>query len=174
MQPRQLQDLFEELSGPLVLYARTWCDAPDDAVQEAFIDLANATITPDSPKAWLYKTTRRKAHNIARAEGRRRRYHALATRAASGEVDAWFESSGRAGELVADDVAQALEELSSEERELVTARVWGNLNFEQLADVLGCSVSAAHRRYAAGLAKLKALLNKVDDVKLVKSDKTPS
>jgi RNA polymerase sigma-70 factor (ECF subfamily) len=55
-----LQELFASLSNALVLYARQWCRTPEDAVQEAFIDLANCASEPTYPKAWLYTTTRRK------------------------------------------------------------------------------------------------------------------
>ncbi|MCU0713024.1 MAG: hypothetical protein MUC43_13265 [Pirellula sp.] len=57
MHPAILQELFADLSNALVLYARGWCKNPEDAVQEAFIDLANCNPEPSSPKAWLYTTT---------------------------------------------------------------------------------------------------------------------
>jgi RNA polymerase sigma-70 factor (ECF subfamily) len=83
-----LQELFASLSNALVLYARQWCRTPEDAVQEAFIDLANCSSEPTYPKAWLYTTTRRKAQNIARAESRHRNH-----------LEQWIQESGadRAG-----------------------------------------------------------------------------
>ena len=41
------------------LYARQWCHAPDDALQEALIELLRQSPAPDNPVAWLYKTLRR-------------------------------------------------------------------------------------------------------------------
>lgn len=154
MQQQRLQELFDELSGPLVLYARGWCDAPDDAVQEAFIDLSRCSVEPDSPEAWLHKTTRRKAQNIARAEGRRQKHHQRACQ----EQVAWFDECRSSNDLAPTDVVRGLELLSTEERELVVARVWGQLGFEQLAELLDCSISSAHRRYTAALSQLKTLV----------------
>ncbi len=155
MHPKLLQELFELLSGPLVLYARGWCDYPDDAVQEAFIDLANCSSDPKSPHAWLYTTTRRKAQNIARSEHRRRRHQ----RRAGEQADHWFRDSSLSTEWLPEDVAAALQQLSSDQREVVVARVWGELSFEQLAEVLDCSLSSAHRRYSAALKQLESLLS---------------
>ncbi len=158
MQQPSLQRLFDELSAALVLYARQWCDTPDDAVQEAFIDLANGAAEPESPKAWLYTTTRRKAQNMARAEGRRRRHHRLASEQQPTDGEEWFTASSNRIAFPTEEIMRGLEALPSEARELVVARVWGELNYEQLAELLGCSVSSAHRRYQAALRCLKDLL----------------
>lgn len=155
MHQQRLQQLFTELSAALVLYARQWTGYPDDAVQEAFIDLANCPELPDSPKAWLYTATRRKAQNIARSETRRRRHQQHASETSSG----WFDESLDAI-WPAEDVQHALETLADDERELVVARIWGELNFEQLAELLTCSTSSAHRRYTAALSKLKNIMTK--------------
>ena len=159
MQQERLRELFEALSAPLVLYARVWCAAPDDAVQEAFIDFANLEAVPECPRAWLYKTTRRKAQNIARSEVRRKTHHERA-----GQLqDEWFDISRSESELAPSDVIHALNQLERGERELVTARIWGELGYEQLADLLGCSVSSAHRRYHAALSRLRTLMNQQDN-----------
>ncbi len=158
MQPHQLQQLFDEHSSALVLYARQWCTLPDDAVQEAFIDLAKTHVEPDCPKSWLYTTARRKAQNIARAEQRRRTHHrAAAEQPSHQEHERWFHSTG-ATQLVAEDVVRGLALLSADERELLVARIWGDLSFEQLARLLNCSISSAHRRYSAALQHLKAAM----------------
>jgi RNA polymerase sigma-70 factor (ECF subfamily) len=41
---------------------------------------------------------------------------------------------------------------------VVVARTWGGLGFEQIAELVGCSTSTAHRRYVAGLAALRERL----------------
>lgn len=164
MHQQRVQKLFDELSAALVLYARQWCDLPDDAVQEAFIDLAKCCNEPESPKAWLYTTTRRKSQNIARSESRRRHHQQRAGKQRTNSDDSvdWFAKSSPAV-LPPEDVIGGLGVLDSDERELVVARIWGDLNFEQLAELLDCSVSSAHRRYIAVLAKLKSLLAEGDE-----------
>ena len=52
----------------------------------------------------------------------------------------------------------ALDELSNEKREVVIARIWGGLTFEEIAEVAEISSSEAHRRYEAALASLRKRL----------------
>lgn len=166
-----LEELFDALSSPLTLYAQQWCNSPDDAVQEAFVDLSNCKSVPLSPKAWLYTTTRRKAQNIARAEMRRARHQQNFARQQSSEnlsAD-WFSSSDGAT-LVPEQIAQGLQRLPPDQRELLVARVWGELNFEELSILMGCSVSSAHRRYAAALQHLKSVIKRDDSISLGKTD----
>ena len=56
---------MDEHGAAKSLYARQWCRVPDDALQEALIDLARQDPVPDNPVAWLYKTVRRRAMNLA-------------------------------------------------------------------------------------------------------------
>ena len=39
--------LIDAHAAPLVLYARLWCDAPEDVVQEAFLKLVRQGRPPD-------------------------------------------------------------------------------------------------------------------------------
>lgn len=161
MHSQRIQELYREHAAALVLYARQWCCAPDDALQEAMLALANCDPLPHDPVAWLYTATKRRAMNIARGEARREQHH---TRAAEGQSQ-WFalpdhNSEGRRAEELADSVVAGLETLADDERELVVARVWGNLAFEQLGQLLGCSASSAHRRYGAALSKLRSVVER--------------
>ncbi len=49
----------------------------------------------------------------------------------------------------------ALVALTEQEREVVIARVWGGLTFQQIATVMEISTSTAHRRYVESLADLR-------------------
>lgn len=152
MNSQRLLELYRTHAAALVLYARTWCSAPDDAVQEALMALAECVPEPDDPVAWLYTAVKRRALNIARADSRRE-YHLR--RAAEGQSH-WF--TGNSQELAAETVADAVESLSVDERELVVARVWGMLSFEQLGELQNCSASSAHRRYQAALERMRLAL----------------
>jgi RNA polymerase sigma-70 factor (ECF subfamily) len=55
----------------------------------------------------------------------------------------------------------ALQGLPIEQREIVVARLWGGLNFEQIAEVAGCSVSTAFRRFSAGIDALRKELGEL-------------
>ena len=106
--PEHLAELLRRHAPALVLYARTWCDSPDDVVQEALLSLVAQRQPPRD----------------------------TAARAAT----------------------EVLESLASENREVIVARLWGGLTFEEIATLAGCSSSAAHRRYTSGMSELKERL----------------
>ena len=145
----QLRQLIDAHGAALVLYARQWCHAPDDALQEALIDLVRQQPAPETPVAWLYKTVRRRAMNLSRADMRRARHH----RQASAEREPWFQPSSDSSDEPL-DIEALLTQLSSQEREIVVARIWGALSLQQVAELVGSSTSAVHRRYQQALRKL--------------------
>ena len=82
------------------------------------------------------------------AKGRRRRESAVA------RPEGWFVEPAADG-LDADEAVAALQCLSMDEREIIVARLWGGLSFEQIAEVAGCSASTAFRRFSAGIHALR-------------------
>jgi RNA polymerase sigma factor (sigma-70 family) len=156
MDPERLGRLIDGLAAALELYARPWCDAPEDVVQEAFVKLAAQARPPSDPAAWLFRAVRNGAINEGIARQRRRRHEGLAATKAG-----WFESdaSARHGSAVDPESAQAaLEGLPVDQREVIVARLWGGLTFEQIADVAGTSSSSVHRLYHVGLTALRERL----------------
>jgi RNA polymerase sigma-70 factor (ECF subfamily) len=51
-----------------------------------------------------------------------------------------------------------LAELPLQLREVIVARLWGGLTFEDIARLAGCSLPTAHRRYQTGLTQLRERL----------------
>lgn len=150
---RRLRRLMDRHGPALVLYARQWCDTPEDVVQEALAKLATRRREPANEPAWLYRVVRNGAISASRSARRRRRHEAAAAR----ERRAWFTSvNGRHPDVEA--ATAALESLPVEQREVVVAHLWGGLTFEQVGRVVECSSSQAHRRYAAGLKALRERL----------------
>src|SRR5262249_50828831 len=147
MGPDQLGRLVDEHAAALALYARQWCSAPEDVVQEAFLKLVAQKPPPEQPVAWLYKVVRRAALSAARSARCRPRHE---TEAAA-RSPAWFVPSEGKG-LDAATAAAALQALPDEQREVIVAYLWGGLTFEQVADVMNTSSSTAHRWYLAGLS----------------------
>ena len=137
----------------MTLYARQWCAAPEDVVQDAFLKLFAQKVPPANQVAWLYRVVRNAAISAARATQRRRR-HELA---AAARAPAWFQTDDAAA-LDGDAAAAALGGLPLEQREVIVAHLWGGLTFEQVGEVTGCSASTAHRAYLAGLSALRERL----------------
>ena len=152
MTPWHLGELIDRHGPALVLYARQWCAAPEDVVQDAFLKLIGQHRPPDDPAAWLFRVVRNAG--AGRGQGRP---PAAEARAVVARADHWFVEPDIDG-LDAEKAVGALERLPAELRETIVARLWGGLTFEQIADVSGCSASSAFRRYEAGIAALREIL----------------
>lgn len=151
MTGRRVGELADAYAGPLVLFARQWCDAPEDAVQDAFCKLVQLPIEPDDPAAWLFRAVRNRAVDLGRSGRRRARREAAAAR-----PEGWFRDPGDGTDTAA--AVRALDRLPGDQREVIVARLWGGMTLEQVAAAVGCSVSTAHRRYEAGIAALRERL----------------
>ncbi len=147
------QRIFEDYGAALVLYARQWCRHPEDALQEAMLELMRQPTPPEDEIAWLFQAVRFRAINLNRSETRRSKHqqHAAETH------QAWFIPNPSA-RLEVQDLKSALNDLPVLEREIVIARVWGGLSFEQIAMLVGRSISAVHRRYGSALNCLQQSL----------------
>ena len=152
MRPTDVARLIDRHAAALVLYARQWCDAPEDVVQEAFFKLVRQGRPPEDPVAWLYRVVRHGALDAAKTARRRQRRESAVARPVR-----WFVEPGVDG-LDAETAVAALQRLPPEQREVIVARHWGGLSFEQIAEVAGCSASTAFRRYSAGVEALRRQL----------------
>ncbi len=103
--------------------------------------------------AWLYRVVRNRAINAARSTRRQtRRETAVAARR-----QPWFEAA-EGDRLDAAAATEALKELSPEEREVIVARLWGGLSFDEIADLSSMSASTVYRCYQRGLMSLRERL----------------
>lgn len=151
--PELLAKLLDEHGPALVLYARQWCSTPDDVVQEAFIRLAGQREMPARLAPWLYRVVRNGAMSAARGARRRRAHESVAAQRA----DDYFEPSP-GDRLDAVEAARYLDSLPQEQREVIVAKLWGGLSFQEIGDLVGTSASSAHRWYEAGIAALRQRL----------------
>jgi RNA polymerase sigma-70 factor (ECF subfamily) len=152
MQAHEFASLVDAHAARLVLYARQWCGAPEDVVQDALLKLARLRRPPDDVVAYLYRMVRNGALDAGKMQRRRERHESLAARPAN-----WFVEPAVEG-LDAGSAVRALEQLPQEQREVIVARLWGGLSFEQIAGIAGCSPSTAFRRHEAGIEALRRLL----------------
>ena len=151
-----LGQLIDRHAAALILFARQWCSAPEDVVQDAFIKLMQQSTLPDPVLPWLFLVVRNGAISVARAESRRRRRE-LAVAAHS---RAWFIADP-AQTLDAALLHEALAGLPADQREVIVAHIWGGLTFEQIGNLASCSTSMAYRRYTTGVETLRARLGEV-------------
>jgi RNA polymerase sigma factor (sigma-70 family) len=151
--PEILTRLLDEHGAPLVLYARQWCDMPEDVVQDAFLALVRQPAAPENVVGWIYRAVRNGAINAARGSRRRTRRETAAAEAS----DAWFHA-GLDDRLDAAEAAHAMRQLPIAERETIVARLWGGLSYDEIAQLTGSSTSTVHRWYQAGLNSLRERL----------------
>jgi RNA polymerase sigma factor (sigma-70 family) len=133
----------------LLLIARSFGCSGEDAVQEAFMALSRQPKLPDEPLAWLVKVARNQVLQWNRSEQRRTQRHLV--RAAD---SSWFENAEHES-IDAIEVTEALKKLPNNLCEVVTMHLWGQLTFEQIADVVGSSRSTVYRRYADAIQILR-------------------
>jgi RNA polymerase sigma factor (sigma-70 family) len=149
--------LLDRHAAALELFARQWCETPEDVVQEAFVKLASARTPPDNPAAWLFRVVRNGALNAAQAARRRRRHETEAASSSTG----WFvpqQTAASSESLEPETAADELRSLPLDQREVVVAHIWGGLSFQEIAVVSGCSASTAHRLYSSGLSAMRERL----------------
>ena len=151
--PELLGRLLDQHADRLELYARQLCNCPEDAVQETFVELARQPAVPTELVPWLYRVVRNKAISASRADQRHKSHESQAAVRRA----AWFEpSSGDALDAAA--AMTVLEGLDPLEREVVVARIWGGLSFQQIGELIGATDSTAHRRYESALAAIRRKL----------------
>ena len=144
-----------------VLYARQLgADDAEGAVQEAFLRLWERICTDDPPPnctAWLFRVIR----NLVADQARRKRRTDTAAQRLAFERPAWFESEMSAAEQndQSRTVENALKQLDADEREVVTAKIWGELTFDEIAELTGVPKSTVFDRYHKALKKLRIALN---------------
>jgi RNA polymerase sigma factor (sigma-70 family) len=140
--------LYRQHAAALLLYARQWPGNGEDLVHDAFVKLARQSPPPERVLPWLYRVVRNTAVAAQRATARRRRREGKI-----GASEVWFAAAD--DQLDAQDAVRRLGRLTLELREVIVARIWGGLTFQEIAQLVGCSLPTAHRRYQAGLTELR-------------------
>jgi RNA polymerase sigma-70 factor (ECF subfamily) len=152
LSPETVTRLWDEQSAALALYARQWCDAPEDVVQEAFLLLVRQPLAPENPVGWIYRVVRTRAMNAARSGRRQARREAAAA-----DAEVWFDTTGD-DRLDGRSATAALKRLPEDQRETIIARLWGGLSFEEISRLRGVSESTVRRCYDRGVQSLRERL----------------
>jgi RNA polymerase sigma factor (sigma-70 family) len=156
MRANEFTEIVRRYGPAMVLYARQWCDCPEDVVQTAFLKLIKQKDIPTQTAGWLFQVVRNAAIDAGRSAQRRRKYE---LNAGASKPQSFFPAEF-SSDLDHEQVELLLDQLPIEIREVIIAHIWGGLTFEQIADNLGCSASTAFRRYSEGLDLLRKQLNK--------------
>lgn len=159
MPPEDLAETWRRCSSRLLLIARAIGEPAEDAVQEAFLQLAKQSPTPCDPFAWLVIVTRNQLLQWRRSGQRRRK------REQRPDHRNWFDQDQLQIEssLDAMQVTRELERLDPEQRQVIVMHLWGELSFDQIAEVTGSSRSTAHRTFQSAIKTMRQKFNPSPD-----------
>ena len=153
-----LAEIVDAHADALLLFARQWSVvSAEDIVQEAFLQLVRRVRGNDPPEhvvPWLFRVVRNESISWHHAS---RRSRARENRVAA-EQPCWFEPSMET-RLDAIRAAEELQTLPMDQREVIVARIWGGLSFEEIAALTESSRSTVHRRYCSALETLRRNLS---------------
>jgi len=144
-----VRSLYEKHGRALLAYASALLRDPsaaEDVLHQVFLKLLRGRVAIDGePARYLFRAVRNGALNHIRGQSKE-------VELADGA--AWLESPDGSKETAL-ALQSALNALPAEQREVVVLRIWGQLTFEEAAEVIGVSPNTAASRYRYGLAKLK-------------------
>ena len=151
--PEKLGKLLDRYWPVLVKWIGGAREGAEDIVQVAFIKLAAEEPEPTNCVAWLFTVTKRLAinENISHSKRRTRESHAGTQKTQN--VDS-------PDELELQDLLNILEE---REREIVIAKIWGELTFDQIGSLSGDSKASVWRIYQSGISKLREAYRECSD-----------
>jgi|SRR5262245_35570895 len=147
----QLAELIDGQAAALVLWTGSRCGAAEDVVQEAFCRLAAQDPPPANPVGWLYRVCRNLAERQRRSDSRRREREQVQAQRRSLSAEA-------TDPLELAETLAAVERLDAELREVLVARIWGQLSLAEIGQLCGISTATAHRRYESALQTLRMQL----------------
>jgi RNA polymerase sigma factor (sigma-70 family) len=156
--------LYRSAGAAVLGYALSRCASREDALDltaETFLVAwrrrAELPTDPGDARAWVFGVARGCLANLARGDRRSQR---LGQRLVEESQAATLPDPARIHESRADNrqVRQALDELSADDRELVTLTAWEGLTPTQAGVVLGLTPTAARSRLHRARLRLRASL----------------
>jgi len=144
----------------LLLFARQMARSEADAqdlVQEALVEGWQRSGARTPPLPLLFATIRRRAIDLARREDRRlNREQTVAVN----DTQPWFDTGVEQREF-SRMIQGAMAELSPEQREVITLKIWGELTFAEIGEAQGIPANTAASRFRYGLLELRKLTRQV-------------
>jgi len=147
------KECFSQLAPGLVLFARQWVQSRADAediVQEAFVRIWRRQHSIQN-RGLLFAAVRSISLDLLRRDARRARREATAVLESEQTTEPHFTDDDESQRALAD----AVDRLPNEQREVVVMKIWNELTFQEIGTVLGISQNTAASRYRYALTSLK-------------------
>jgi len=153
-----LEKLYDEHAQALFAFLLNFTrDENDtrDLLQEIFTRLAHDPRLlrgARDERAFLIHLAHNAAIDLMRRRGARQKYHDQF----AGDAPSIFAADANLDTAAfRDSLSRALAELPADQRAVVHLKLWENLTFEQIADLLAISPNTAASRYRYGLDKMR-------------------
>jgi len=144
--------LYDDKAAGLLLYGRALGldhREAQDVLHDTFVALLRLPEAPADPEHYLVRAFRNRALNYRRSLWRR-----LGRELAS---LAWFEPPD--SEDPAERAAMGcLATLPTEQREVIVLKIWHDLTFERIGELVGASPNTVAGRYRYGIKKIRTCL----------------
>jgi RNA polymerase sigma-70 factor (ECF subfamily) len=147
---------FTQLGPALLLFARRWTNSRADAediVQDAFVRFWRRQHSIEN-RALLYATVRSTALDRLRSDQRRARREAAVALDGATHWEPQFTTLDEGQQML----AAAVERLPNEQQEIVVLKIWNELTFAEIAEILEISPNTAASRYRYALGAHKKTL----------------
>lgn len=148
LSPEELGQLLDQYWGTMVAWVGWEHSFAEDVVQAAFIKLAAQSPPPTDCPAWLFQVSRRLALNELKANQRRRQREQIATDLR--------QTDNSASTMDLEALRATLEQLSPQDRQIVVARIWGALTFDQIAATVELPKATVWRMYTSAIQQLRS------------------
>lgn len=152
------EDCLEKHGPALVLFARRWTNChseAEDIVQDAFVRSWQQRKNVRDIAPYLFTCVRTVALNRLRETQRRKSRE----QSAVADMETCFENpleNRQRQELI----ETALQTLSPEQQEVIVLKIWGDLTFQAIGQVLAIPPDTAASRYRYAMAALRRVVDK--------------
>lgn len=138
----------------------------EDVVQESFIKAFQKLDTFEgrsSFKSWLYQITLNTARNKLRSNKRENVSLENLVLSTDGHIEAQLHRAS-----VFEMIKSEIDELPEKQRQAISLRVFDDLSFKEISEIMNCPYDTAKANYRHALLKLKAKLEVHPEFKLMK------
>lgn len=157
----QLSALYDQYAGKLYAYACLLSGSrneAEDILQESFLRMAGhleKILSLENPQGYLFKIVRNETFRL-RSRWLNWRKHDVA----KGTIHlACRKEIGRHAGIDAEHIQQAVKSLPPDQREIMFLKVWQDMTFSEIGELLKISANTAASRYRYGMTALRRKLN---------------
>jgi len=144
---------LDEHAPRLLAYARQWAGSSggaEDIFQDAFVRFWAKRDSVRDPVTYLYRCVRTTAMNSMRSRKRRKDHEAASIPPGPGDNPHTIVEQSERRMLI----ENALAGLPLDQREVVVMKIWGEMTFSQIGEVMSLPRSTAHATYGVAMTRL--------------------